>query len=276
MKKLLAILLSICLVFALNACQSETEITTTQTTTTQITTTQTTSSNQTTTAVTAAGVTIDEPTSLQEIDETSTTSVETTAAATAVSSTTTEQTTATTTNSTITTAPATAASSTATTTAATTTTKSVTTTATTSAQNYCYVTIDMTTAKDNLSAFTTAKASFIPSSGILLEKTKVYYTDGDTLFDAILSACSDNVCSDNCKYCSSSGIQIEYQYTPAYNSYYIEGVHQIYEMDGGLMSGWMVYVNNESIQSSASTIEIQNGDNIILAYTCSMGSDIIF
>ncbi len=271
MKKLLAILLTICLVFAFSACQSEDETTTTQTTT-QATTTQTTTSNQTTTAVTEADVTIKDPAISQEVVEESTT-VQVEQSSTDITSTT-AKTTVTTTNSTTTTAPATAASST--TAAATTTTKAATTTTTTAAQNYCYVTIDMTTALDNLSAFTTAKASFIPSSGILLEKTKVYYTDGDTLFDAILAACSDNVCSDNCKYCKSSGIQIEYQYTPAYNSYYIEGVHQIYEMDGGVMSGWMVYVNNQAIASSASTIEIQNGDNIILAYTCSMGSDINF
>lgn len=284
MKKILAIILIIFLCFTFTACKAD------EVQDDTITSTEQTQEDETTTSdediqedeIEDDEVETDEVEETDEDeqdsqDETTTQNI-TTTTSTSSNQTTTQSsstTTTTTTKTESTTASTTTTKSTTTTTKAPTTTTTTTST-TTQPQYYCYVTIDMTTALNNINDFTSAKASFVPSSGILLSKVKVYYTQGETLFDAILKACSENVCSDNCKYCQSSGIQIEYQYTPAYSSYYIEGVHQIYEMDCGVMSGWMVYVNGESIQSSSSTIEIQNGDSIVLAYTCSMGSDINF
>lgn len=293
MKKILAILCLICLCFTFSACNQQT---TEADETTEVEEIQQEDESQTdleedveVEETTEISIDENETDEVEEetkaertTDVTTTTTNETTTVSTTTvaSSSTTKASSSTTTKADNTTSTTTTKAAETTTTKSTTTTAATTTTTkattTTQAQNYCYVTIDMTNALKNISDFTTAKASFVPSSGILLNKTKIYYNEGETLFDAILRACSENVCSDNCKYCQSSGIQIEYQYTPAYNSYYIEGVHQIYEMDCGVMSGWMVYVNSQSIQSSSSTIEIQNGDNIVLAYTCSMGSDINF
>lgn len=279
MKKILAIILIIFLCFTFTACKAD------EVQDDTITSTEQTQEDETTTSdediqedeIEDDEVETDEVEETDEDeqdsqDETTTQNITTTTSTS--SNQTTTQSSSTTTSTTKT--ESTTASTTTTKSTTTTTKAPTTTTTTTQPQYYCYVTIDMTTALNNINDFTSAKASFVPSSGILLSKVKVYYTQGETLFDAILKACSENVCSDNCKYCQSSGIQIEYQYTPAYSSYYIEGVHQIYEMDCGVMSGWMVYVNGESIQSSSSTIEIQNGDSIVLAYTCSMGSDINF
>lgn len=87
-------------------------------------------------------------------------------------------------------------------------------------------------------------------------------------------ACSENVCTDNCKYCQKSGIQLEYNFTPAFGTYYIEGIHQLYEKDCGSMSGWMFSVNGNFPTDGSSSYTVKPGDEIVFAYTCDMGDDI--
>lgn len=168
----------------------------------------------------------------------------------------------------ITTLPVTASA----TTVVTTTQAPATTTA--KAVDTCSVTITCSTVSDNLDMLKKSKHDFVPSGGVILEKVQVKIKKGDTAFDALKRACSENVCADNCKYCQKNGVQLEYNYTPAFETYYIEGIHQIYEKDCGSMSGWMYSVNGEFPNVGSSSYNVKAGDEIIFAFTCDMGEDI--
>ena len=62
--------------------------------------------------------------------------------------------------------------------------------------------------------------------------------------------------------------------TPAYNSAYIEGINNIYEFDGGELSGWTYLVNGKVPGVGCSEYKVKNGDVIEWLYTCDMGRDL--
>ena len=153
-------------------------------------------------------------------------------------------------------------------------TTQATTEATTKAKKYCTVRIECNTIYDNIGKLKSGKKAFLPASGVILDSVQVELTGGESAFDVIKKACEENVCTDNCKYCKSGGVQIEYTYTPAFNNYYIEGIHQIYEKDCGTQSGWMYSVNGIFPDVGSSSYAVSEGDVIVFAFTCNMGEDI--
>ena len=74
--------------------------------------------------------------------------------------------------------------------------------------------------------------------------------------------------------CADAGIQMESRYTPMYGSYYIEGMNQLYEFDGGPQSGWMYSVNSWFPNYGCSSYTVNDGDVIEWRYTCDLGSDV--
>ena len=72
---------------------------------------------------------------------------------------------------------------------------------------------------------------YIPADGTILERSTYKGTTDNTVFDALNTLCRNN------------DIQLEFSYTPIYESYYIEGINYLYEFDGGNLSGWMYKVN---------------------------------
>ena len=220
----------------------------------------------------------------EDIIKETTTTVPTTVATTSPTSTTevlteTITTTQTTTSATTTTVATTSVTTTQSTTIYTTTTKPATTTVpttetTTETKDYCTVRIECKTIYDNLTKLKSGKCSFLTTSGVIIDNVKVELQGGESAFDVIKKACEENVCTDKCKYCQASGVQIEYTYTPAFNNYYIEGIHQIYEKDCGTQSGWMFSVNGEFPDVGTSSYEVSPGDVIVFSFTCNMGEDI--
>lgn len=148
------------------------------------------------------------------------------------------------------------------------------TTAATEATQICYLTIVCDTVLQNKDKLKSSKEAFVPSKGVILSTTAVKLNDGETAFDIIKRACKENKCDDKCKYCDKNGIQIEYTYTPAFDNYYIESIHQLYEKDCGMQSGWMYSVNGEFPTVGVSAYSISPGDSIVFAYTCDMGQDV--
>ena len=65
---------------------------------------------------------------------------------------------------------------------------------------------DVTKLKDK------SKAEYIPDNGVILEETEYRMEKGDTAFDMLKEATTDE------------GIQAEYSYTQAYDAYFIEGI----------------------------------------------------
>ena len=104
---------------------------------------------------------------------------------------------------------------------------------------------------------------YIPEDGVILEKTTYKGTTNNTVFDALNTLCRNN------------DIQLEFNYTPLYESNYIEGINYLYEFDGGPQSGWMYKVNDWFPNYGCSSYYLKDGDTIVWCYTCEgLGADV--
>lgn len=109
-----------------------------------------------------------------------------------------------------------------------------------------------------------SKAKYIPEDGIILKKSKYKVKDGDSAFDLLKNVAL------------KEKIHMEHVYTEVYNSYYVKGINNLYERDGGKMSGWHYYVNGKYINYGSSEYKLKKGDFVQWKYTCNGGKDITF
>ena len=100
------------------------------------------------------------------------------------------------------------------------------------------------------------KNKYVPSNGKILARSTLEFEEGETVFDVLKRACS------------RAGIQMEYSWTPVYNSYYVEGINHLYEFDCGNQSGWMYQVNGWYPNYGCSAYTLKDGDAIVWRYTC--------
>lgn len=127
----------------------------------------------------------------------------------------------------------------------------------------CTITIRCDTILNNWDELDTAKAGYVPEDGCILPTVTAEFTKGETVFD-VLS-----------RVCKQYGIQIEYSWTPMYDSYYIEGIHHLYEFDCGVESGWMYKVNGWFPNYGCSSYKLNGGETIVWCYTCKgLGEDV--
>lgn len=127
----------------------------------------------------------------------------------------------------------------------------------------CSIAIYCDTILDNWDNLDTAKASYVPQNGVILAPTLVEFEAGETVFDVLT------------RVCEVYDIQIEYSWTPLYDSYYIEGIHQLYEFDCGSQSGWMYKVNEWFPNYGCSEYKLIGGESIVWCYTCNgLGADV--
>ena len=103
------------------------------------------------------------------------------------------------------------------------------------------------------------KEYFVPSDGVILPASEVEIKEGDTAFDVLK------------KVCAANSIQLEYTYSAGFGTYYVEGIHQLYEKDCGGKSGWLYRVNSEFPNVGCSSYELHDGDTVEFLYTCDMG-----
>ena len=75
-------------------------------------------------------------------------------------------------------------------------------------------------------------------------------------------------------YSEATGIHMEFEDTPMYNSAYIEGINNLYEFDCGELSGWMYKVNGWFPNYGCSRYQLKEGDVIEWVYTCDLGVDV--
>lgn len=115
----------------------------------------------------------------------------------------------------------------------------------------------------NMDNLREGKNAYVPANGLILAPSRLSFTEGETAFDVLKRACE------------LAGIQIEYSWTPLYNSYYIEGINHLYQFDCGQQSGWMYKVNGWFPNYGCSSYQIKNGDSIVWCYTCTgLGADV--
>ncbi len=141
-------------------------------------------------------------------------------------------------------------------------------------KNTCTISINCSEILKNTDSLKKGKESFVPSDGKILETVTVEFSPGETVFDVLKRACGEYTCTDCCQYCRNGGIQLEYEFTPGYDNYYIEGIHQIYEKDCGSKSGWMYKVNGVFPNYGCSDYELKSSDNIEFVYTVNLGEDV--
>jgi hypothetical protein len=126
----------------------------------------------------------------------------------------------------------------------------------------CTLTIDCMIAKNNIDRIKAEKRNLIPESGYIFENKQVSFTEGESVFDILA------------RECRAAGIHMEYVDTPIYKSAYIEGIGNLYEFDGGELSGWMYNVNGEFPNYGCSKYRPKAGDNIEWKYTLDLGKDV--
>ena len=130
-------------------------------------------------------------------------------------------------------------------------------------ENICTITIRCDTIFDNVDMLEEAKAPYVPEDGVVLPVITVEFTPGETVFDVLN------------RVCETAQLQIEYSWTPLYDSYYVEGINHLYEFDCGFESGWMYKVNGWFPNYGCSAYELQPGDEIVWCYTCvGLGTDL--
>lgn len=126
----------------------------------------------------------------------------------------------------------------------------------------CTVTIECGTVLGHMDDLSPGKAEIVPADGVLLPETVVAFSEGDTVFDVLQ------------RVCRAQGIHMESNWTPAYNSAYIEGIGNLYEFDCGNLSGWMYSVNGVWPDYGCSSCTLHDGDTVVWSYTCDLGRDV--
>lgn len=130
-------------------------------------------------------------------------------------------------------------------------------------ENTCTITIVCGTIFDNLDSLEAEKAPYVPKDAVILPETTVSFAEGDTVFEVLQ------------KVCAAAEIQLEYSWTPLYDSYYIEGINHLYEFDCGFESGWMYKVNDWFPNYGCSAYKLSGGEKIVWCYTCvGLGADV--
>lgn len=145
-----------------------------------------------------------------------------------------------------------------------TTTKPATTKPTTTKEKLtCTITIRCDTILNNMDNLDPAKAPYVPDDGVILREVTVEFEEGETVFDVLN------------RVCRQYNIPIEYSWTPMYDSYYIEGINNLYEFDCGSESGWMYKVNGWFPNYGCSSYYLTGGEKIVWCYTCNgLGEDV--
>ena len=126
----------------------------------------------------------------------------------------------------------------------------------------CTFSISCATVLDNMDKLHKSKKEIIPDDGWILKPVTVTFNEGESVFDVLKQVCKDNK------------IQLEFSFTPIYNSAYIEGINNLYEFDCGSISGWTYKVNDWFPNYGCSRYEVKNGDVIELHFTCNNGADV--
>lgn len=105
---------------------------------------------------------------------------------------------------------------------------------------------------------------YVPSDGVILEKTEYVLREGDTVFDVLYRVVRYNK------------IQFEYQGADEnpFGSVYIQGINYLYEFSCGSTSGWVYKVNGEFPNYGCSKYELDDGDVVEWVYTCDLGQDV--
>jgi len=100
----------------------------------------------------------------------------------------------------------------------------------------------------------------VPASGVILAPTAIELKDGETAFDILKTIVREK--------------KIHMEYEGSKGTPYIEGINNLYEFDGGPVSGWMYCVNKVYPNYGCGEYKLKAGDVIEWNYTCDLGKDL--
>ena len=126
----------------------------------------------------------------------------------------------------------------------------------------CTISITCYTILDNFDLCKPEKQPFVPADGVILSTRTVEFDEGESVLDVLRRVCRDY------------GIQLDANWTPAYNSSYVKGMANLYEKDVTPASGWMYKVNGWFPNYGCSSYYLKDGDSICWVYTCNLGKDV--
>lgn len=129
-------------------------------------------------------------------------------------------------------------------------------------QHTCTLSIRCDTILGHMDWLDPDKVELVPEDGVILAPVAVTFYEGENVFNILQRTCKQQK------------IHMEFSDTPAYNSAYIEGIHNLYEFDCGEQSGWMYKVNGWFPNYGCSRYELKDGDVVEWLYTCDLGGDI--
>lgn len=99
----------------------------------------------------------------------------------------------------------------------------------------------------------------IPENGIIIDDTEFSVSDGETVFDLLVSAAKQN--------------KIPLDYDGSNETVYVKGIGGLYEFECGELSGWMYKVNGETPNVGCSNYILKSDDVIEWVYTTNLGKD---
>ena len=121
---------------------------------------------------------------------------------------------------------------------------------------------------DNIDKLDVEKHELVPEDGVIFAAATVTVYEGESVFNVLQ------------REMRRAKIHMEFVNTPIYNSAYIEGINNLYEFDGGELSGWMYSVTPSDTGQrwfpnyGCSRYQLKAGDVIEWIYTCDLGRDI--
>ena len=126
----------------------------------------------------------------------------------------------------------------------------------------CTIYISCAVLLDNMDILDEDKHELVPADGVILPVTTVTFEEGDDVFTLLQRVCRENK------------IHLEFSEDPIYSSAYVEGLHNLYEFDGGELSGWYYSANGWFPNYGSSRYVLEDGDVIEWHYSCDMGHDL--
>jgi len=136
-----------------------------------------------------------------------------------------------------------------------TTAKKKTTVRTTKVSSFsCYVTIECTSILDNMDKLKSGHEKYVPSNGVIMDSARIVVEEGQSVYDAVKSACSAN--------------SVKLNEQGSMYGKYIVGFNNIDEKDCGSQSGWVYTVNGSRPPKSCDKYTLKKGDKIIFSYIC--------
>lgn len=125
----------------------------------------------------------------------------------------------------------------------------------TAPDGYVYISIRCDTVAGRASDGTT------PEDGVILPRTRLPYSEGDSVFDVLTSAVRQNQ------------IHMEHEGGSG-DMAYVSGINNLYEYAYGDLSGWIYSVNGDIPAVGCGSRLVQDGDEICWKYTLELGEDL--